>query len=100
MATVPASVRVAVSDQLDRLVRGEYPDLLTWVERYGNGGATLTAQPDSVFDHPRTDAVAKEGGGWFVVVPLFTTDESPSDLSAEVYVEPTGEARITDVHVL
>jgi hypothetical protein len=34
------------------------------------------------------------------VVPLWTTDESPSDLSAEVDVTPDGIATITGVHVL
>ena len=39
-------------------------------------------------------------GGWSVVMPLWTSEESPSDLSAELEVTPDGEARILDVHVL
>jgi hypothetical protein len=100
MPAIPKDLRAAVSDQLARLVRGDFPDLLIWVTNYGPNGATLVAQPDAIFDHPRSDAVATPDGGWHVVVPLFTVDESPSDLSAEIVVEPTGEARLTDVHVL
>ena len=39
-------------------------------------------------------------GGWWAVVPLWTSAESPSDLSAELEVGTDGEARILDVHVL
>jgi hypothetical protein len=39
-------------------------------------------------------------GGWHLVVPLWTTDESPSDLSAELLIAPDGVATIHDVHVL
>jgi hypothetical protein len=100
MAAVPVNIRAAVSDQLDRLVRGDYPDLLVWVQMYGGGGTTLTAQPNSIFEHGRTDAIATLDDGWHIVVPLFTTDESPSELSAELVVDRTGTARITDVRVL
>jgi hypothetical protein len=81
-------------------VNGELPEMLHWVREYGATGATLIEQPPAVFDHPHANAVALSAGGWHVVVPLFTTDELPSDLSAELVVGPTGEARITGVHVL
>jgi len=97
---VPADVRAAVFEQLDRLVRGELPDLLIWVRRSGQNGATLVAEPTTALDHSSADAVMTGDGGWHVVVPLFTTDESPSDLSAEVLVDASGQARIVDVRVL
>jgi hypothetical protein len=34
------------------------------------------------------------------VVPLWTTDESPSDLSAELTVRPDGVVTLDDVHVM
>ena len=92
---IPMDVRAAVSEQLDRLVKGDLPDLLIWVRRYGQNGATLAVQPTTTFDHSRADAVMTDDGGWHVVVPLFTTEESPSDLSAEVLVDARGQARIS-----
>jgi hypothetical protein len=94
------SGRAAILTQLDLLVRGELPELLTWVRDYGPGGAGLVAQPDEIWTHRESDATAMTSGGWFVVVPLWTSEESPSDLSAELEITPDGEARILDVHVL
>jgi hypothetical protein len=89
-----------VARQLGRLVRGEIPDLLHWVNNYGPTGAVLVEQPDAIWDHRCTDAVKTSDGGWHLVLPLFTATESPSDLSAEVTVDSNGNATIRDVHVL
>jgi hypothetical protein len=89
-----------VAGQLDRLVRGDFPGLLHWVENYGASGAVLVAQPSAIWEHPRTDALRTIDGGWHLVLPMFTEAESPSDLSAEVLIDPDGLATIHDVHVL
>ena len=97
---VPDHLRPAIAAQLDALVRGELPELLTWVHGYGERGAVLVPQPEEIWIYPESDAIPVDGGGWSVVVPLWTTDESPSDLSAEIDVDADGNAQIYDVHVL
>lgn len=98
-AQVPDAVRTAVRQELDALVAGARPEHLTWVRRYGASGARLVRQPDACWDHPGADAVRRDDGGWHVVVPLWTTDESPSDLCADVVVQPDGRAVLQDVRV-
>ncbi|MDQ6948992.1 MAG: hypothetical protein M3256_22710 [Actinomycetota bacterium] len=100
MATIPEPVRDAVSAQLAALVRGDEPGLLTWVRNYGGHPATVVAQPDDIWSHPWSAAIPTDSGGWHVVVPLWTTEESPSDLSAEIIVDADRSAEITGVHVL
>ena len=100
MTSVPAELRTPVFAQLQALVRGDLPELLTWVRQYKGTGAALVTQPMKIWTHDDTVVTPIEGGGWHIVVPLWTSDESPSDLSAEVSVNPDGHARITDVHVL
>ncbi len=100
MAHVPDEVRPAVRQELDALVDGQRPEHLLWVRRYGKHGATLVRQPDDLWDHPNADAVRINDGGWHVVVPLWTTEEAPSDLSAEVLVGPDARATLHNVHVL
>jgi hypothetical protein len=51
-------------------------------------------------DSSLTDALRTDTGEWHVVVPLWTTDEEPSDLSAEIRVTTDGRAEVVDVHVL
>jgi hypothetical protein len=97
---IPIELRPALSQELDRLVRGELPDLLRWVHHYGPNGAVLVPQPDAVWDHPWAGASQTVDGGWHVVVPLFTEAESPSDLSAELRITPDGVVAIENVHVL
>jgi hypothetical protein len=97
---IPAELRATVSSQLDLLVRGELPELLTWVRDYRSGAAHLILQPTEIWTHPRSAAGPMTAGGWWAVVPLWTSAESPSDLSAELEVGTDGEARILDVHVL
>lgn len=70
------------------------------MRRYGANGATLVRQPDDLWHHRYADAVRTNDGGWHVVVPLWTTEEAPSDLSAEVLVGPDGTATLHNVHVL
>jgi len=56
----------------------------------------LVAQPSAIWEHPYTDAVQTNGGGWHLVLPLFTEAQSPSDLSAEVIVDPDAVAWFRD----
>ena|SRR5437764_11104238 len=98
--TVPQELRRALGAQLAALVGGERPDLLTWVDRYGPNGAALVPQPEAIWTHPRSEATPLSDGGWHVVLPLWTADESPNDLSAEFSVAADGTARLEDVHVL
>ena len=100
MTAVPPGLRPAVGAELERLVAGELPHLLTWVRDYGDDGATLVPQPDAIWDHPGTDAVLTVDGSWALALPLWTTQESPSDLSAHVTVSADGTVTIEDVHVL
>jgi hypothetical protein len=100
VGAVPNELRSAIEDQLSRLVRGDLPEMLTWVRNYGQDGAVLIEQPADIWDHRYTDAARTIDGGWHVVVPLWTEQESPSDLSAEIIVTASGAARIHDVHVL
>jgi hypothetical protein len=100
MAAVPVELRAAVAHELDRLVRGDLPHLLHWVNSHRDQGVLLIRQPDEIWEHRYTDALRTDDGGWHVVVPLFTTTESPSDLSAQIVVDPTGNATLHDVSVL
>lgn len=100
MAVVPQELRPAIADQLGALVEGSRPDLLVWVRQYGQHGAELIQQPTAIWTHSQTTVTHVTGGGWLVVLPLWTTEESPSDLSAEILVTPDGQATIRDLHVL
>ena len=100
MAVVPECHRVSIRRELSDLVAGTRPELLTWVDRYGEGGAVLIPQPEEIWTHDGADFVARPDGSAFVVLPLWTTDESPSGLSAEVEIAAEGVAEIVDVHVL
>ena len=100
VVTVPVELRIAIGAELAALVRGDRPELLTWVREYGDDGATLIAQPDDIWTDGRTEMTRTVHGGWHVVLPLWTVDESPSDLSAEVDVSAEGAAQLLVVHVL
>jgi hypothetical protein len=100
VSVVPVELRPAITDQLRLLTNGELPSLMTWVNRYGRSGTSLIAQPEEIWTDERTDVVEADDGGWFLTLPLWTVDEAPSDLSAEVRVSAEGAAQITDVHVL
>jgi len=99
VAAVPSDLRIAIFSQLQALVRGDLPELLTWVRQYKGVGTALVTQPMEIWTHRETEVTPIRDGGWHIVVPLWTSDESPSDLSAGVTVTPDGHARITSVHV-
>lgn len=100
MAEVPESIRGAVASELDALLRGDRPEHLVWVREYRESGAVLVEQRPAIWTHQYTDAVATTAGGWHVIVPLWTEDEQPSDLSAEFLVDPEGRATLSGVRVL
>jgi len=100
VATVPIRFRDALRVELEALVVGERPDLLTWVREYGGSGASLVRQPEEIWTHAGTDFEERPDGSAFGVLPLWTADESPSDLSAEFRIDAGGAATIEDVHVL
>lgn len=100
MSSLPEHLRPAVVAELGRLVRGERPDLLLWVHRYGAHGATLVPQPDDIFDHRLAGAVETVHGGWALDLPLWTNEESPSDLTVSLTVAADGTVTIDDVRML
>ena len=100
VGSIPERLRPVIRAALDALVAGGEPELLTWVKAYGPSGAELVQQPEAIWDHPDTDCLERGDSSAFVVVPLWTTDESPSDLSAECEVTPAGVAEVIGVHVL
>ena len=100
MGVIPEELREPIRAQLQRLVVGDLPDLLVWVNDYGKSGATLVDQPDDVWSHPDSEAIATPDGSWHVILPLWTTEESPSDLSADLAIDRDLIVTILDVHVL
>jgi hypothetical protein len=100
VATVPEELRPAIGEQLDALVEGQLPGLMTWVRQYGRTGAILVPQPPEIWTHSRTDLIPVATGGWTVVLPLWTTEEAPSDLTAEGFAAADGRVTIHEVHVL
>lgn len=99
MGRIPEMHREAVRKALDELVSGRRPDLMTWVDDYA-AGAELIAQPDDIWEHRLTEFVPRDDGTAFIVLPLWTSAEGPSDLSAECELGNSGQVEITDVHVL
>jgi hypothetical protein len=89
MAEIPARHRAALRAALDDLVAGRRPDLLTWVREYGESGAELVVQPDDIWTHRWTDYGERPNGTAYGALPIWTTRESPSDLSAEFEIAPT-----------
>ncbi len=71
-----------------------------WVRRYGSSGAQLVRQPEEIWEHPETDCQGRGDGSMWVTMPLWTTQESPSDLSVECEISATGVVVIEDLHVL
>lgn len=98
--SVPLHLRAAVRVELDALVRGERPEMLTWVKEYGENGATLVIQPKEIWDHPDSSWGTVDAGGWWVTLPLWTVTECPSELSAELGIDVSGKATLEDVHVM
>ncbi|PWJ45554.1 hypothetical protein SAMN06264364_1555 [Quadrisphaera granulorum] len=93
-------LRAAIRAELDALVRGDRPDQLVWVEQYGDDGATLVVQPDDIWEHPESHVHRHDDGGWSVEVQLWTLTEYPSELTAEIEIDPSGTATLYNVHVM
>lgn len=101
MADIPLPLRPVLARLVDDVVAGRVPpEKLTWVRQYGSTGATLVPPPEAIWSHEWSDAVPVDSGGWHVVLPLWTTEESPSDLSMEVGTDAEGRAKLLDIHVL
>lgn len=71
-----------------------------WVDAYGPTGARLVPQPEEIWTHPESEFELRPDGTGWGVVPLWTTDESPSDLYAEFETDTEGRTEIHNVHVL
>ena len=97
---IPNEIRPALREELDALARGERPALLIWVENYGHGGARLIRQPEEIWSHVTSEVQHRSDGSAWGCVPLWTAEESPSDLTAEFEVGPSGTVTLTDVRVL
>ena len=100
MGEVPPALRESLRQELDALTRGTNAEMLVWVHEYGDAGATLVRQPEEIWTHRYTSVVATDAGGWHIALPLWTKEESPSDLSAEFSIPPDGVPRLVNVHVL
>lgn len=97
MGVIPEKYRDAIRAELDALTDGKNPEMMTWVAAYP---AQLVHQPNSVWSHPESEVIERDDGTAFGVVPLWTTDEAPSELSAEFEIDRRGAVTISDVHVL
>lgn len=111
---LPDRFRALTADLVDTLVRGDFASL----DRDGRSGRvgaealqrsvsdygrTLTALPDEAFDLVESGAVDARPGEWWIVVPLWTVEEGPSDLSLELAALHTSDGHrleVTDLHVL
>ena len=96
MAVIPEQYRAAIQTELDALVGGERPGVMTWVTAYP---ARLVVQPELIWSHARSEVVERGDGTAFCVLPLWTTVEAPSDLSIELDIDSQGTATITDLRV-
>jgi hypothetical protein len=97
VSVVPQKYRDAIQRELDALVSGERPELMTWVTAYP---ATLVRQPDLIWSHGESEVVERDDGTAYGVLPLWTADESPSDLSVEIEIDAHGKVTLSDLRVL
>jgi hypothetical protein len=97
MGNIPEAYRMAIRRELDALTAGERPDQLLWVREYP---ATLIPQPEEIWTHSWADLETRADNSAWCVLPLWTTDESPSDLSVEIEIDTEGRVTIHDLHVL
>ena len=91
MGVVPERYRDAIRAELDALADGHRPEQMTWVTAYP---AELVRQPDHIWSHGESEVIQRDDGTAFGVLPLWTTDEAPSDLSVEFEVDQHGEVTI------
>ena len=99
MPEIPEAWRPSIAAALNGLVDGSDSANLTWVAGYGAHGATLVDQPEAIWSHAYNEwGIRDDGTGW-AVLPLWTTNEAPSDLSAELDIDAHGTATLYDVHV-
>jgi hypothetical protein len=104
-ARIEEIVRRLAAGEVDALrsegVKGLEGDPLLWVREYP---AELVPLSADVWTHPEADSFAfDDGSGWAVVLPMWTTTESPSDLSLEMSVTKRGpglEFEINNIHVM
>lgn len=111
---IPDDFRAPIANLVDVLARGDFAaldrdgrsgrvggdGLRRSIEEYGR---TLTALPDGAFDLADAGTVNDRSGEWWIVVPMWTSEEGRSDLSLEVAALPTSDGHrfeITDLHVL
>jgi len=106
---VPDRFRGALRELVHRLVIRDYEGLVRdqlahdgfelWI---GDYPGELVDLPDAVWDVAEAGETSA-AGTWWVVVPLWTDDEGPSDLSMEGTIVEAGSelvVTINDVHVL
>lgn len=90
---IPRRYWGTIREALDSLVRGDRPELLTWV-----APEELLRQPDEIFLWAQS--VIRGPEGLEIDLPLWTKDHSPSDLTAQIVIGRDGKATISDVHVM
>jgi hypothetical protein len=61
MSAVPTVHWPELRRELNSLVGGDRPDLMTWVRDCRDTGATLIRQPELIWAHPRTDFLLRSG---------------------------------------
>ena len=107
--------RPGIEDVVCRVAAGEYADLKRdgidsypdgdlslWAREYGDGGATVVPLADEAWDTVQAIPIENEPGTWFVVVDLWTVEESRSDLFEATVREARERIDITidNLHVL
>jgi hypothetical protein len=82
-----------------------YPeaDLGLWIRQYGPSGATVVPLPPEAWTSSEAIAIDGQPGVWAIVVDIWTTDESPSDLTLEATVTESAEGisvTVDNLHVM
>lgn len=97
IGVVPEVLRPAIRAELQAIVTGDGPGVMLRVREYP---ATLIPKPEAMWSHPLSEVQVPNDGTAWCVLPLWTMDESASDLSAELEIDEQGRVTISDVHVL
>jgi hypothetical protein len=102
LSRIASAVRAVVDADavaLSKLVDGPTDDLFRWTSDYGAlGKVDLVFPPGEPQSWP-LDVTEMSGGGFFVVVPMWTRQEGQSDLSLELELRED-HVKIKDLHVL